>query len=514
MQIDDLQLKSKCSVLYSAECQRGRKELSAYFSNMGVKRNFVYSSILTTSNYIFPLVTFPYISRVLGVTNIGICNFVDSIVYYFIMFSMMGITFVGIREIAKANGNQERLNLVFSRTFKINLILTVISVVAYLIFFEIRSDLKQFSVLYYVGLLKLISNLFLVEWFFNGTENFRFITIRSLIVKTLYVISLFLFVRESSDYTIYYFLTCAMVAVNALVNWHYKRNFVKFSFSVKISMDIIRPVMVIGLFSLLTSMYNTFNVVYLGFVAGPTDVGYYTTASKLYTILLALYSAFTGVMLPRISRLLEDGEKDKVINLLRKAFEILFICSPIVIFSAESLAPDIIYVLSGKGYEGAIVPMMIILPLVLIVGIEQILILQILMPLKQDKSIFYNSIIGAIVGITLNLLLVSSLKSIGSSVSWVLSEIVVMLCSFFYVRRLINVDIPYRVLIRSACVACPIMIIGTMVSALPLSPFVEILIAGALVLAYLFAVRRFYLKNELINNTITCMVKKIGIRYE
>lgn len=279
-------------------------------------------------------------------------------------------------------------------------------------------------------------------------------------------------------------------------------------------MDIIRPVMVIGLFSLLTSMYNTFNVVYLGFVAGPTDVGYYTTASKLYTILLALYSAFTGVMLPRISRLLEDGEKDKVINLLRKAFEILFICSPIVIFSAESLAPDIIYVLSGKGYEGAIVPMMIILPLVLIVGIEQILILQILMPLKQDKSIFYNSIIGAIVGITLNLLLVSSLKSIGSSVSWVLSEIVVMLCSFFYVRRLINVDIPYRVLIRSACVACPIMIIGTMVSALPLSPFVEILIAGALVLAYLFAVRRFYLKNELINNTITCMVKKIGIRYE
>ena len=129
-----------------------------------LKKNIIYSSILTAANYIFPLVTYPYVSRVLGVDNIGACNFVDSVINYFILFSMLGISTVGIREISQARNDRTRLNKTFSRLFTINTISTSIVLIALLISTFTVPQLKENSHLMWIGVLKLVSNYLLIEF--------------------------------------------------------------------------------------------------------------------------------------------------------------------------------------------------------------------------------------------------------------------------------------------------------------------------------------------------------------
>jgi O-antigen/teichoic acid export membrane protein len=183
-----------------------------------LKKNIFYSGILTTANYIFPLLTYPYVSRVLGVANIGVCNFVDSIINYFLIFSALGIGTVGIREIAKHKSNQNELQETFSKLFTINTISTTIALVVLLISMHTIPRLGENYELMWVGVLKLVFNYLLIEWFFKGLEDFKYVTNRTLIVRCVYVASVFIFVRDASDVVVYYFLLSSTIVVNAIIN--------------------------------------------------------------------------------------------------------------------------------------------------------------------------------------------------------------------------------------------------------------------------------------------------------
>lgn len=409
-----------------------------------LKKNFFYSSILTTANYIFPLLTYPYVSRVLGVNNIGVCNFIDGIINYFVLFSMMGISILGIREVATNKNNPEKLQKTFSSLLTINLITTIIGLVILAIATVSIPRLTENIELMVFGGFKLLFNLFLIEWFYKGLEDFRYITVRTIFVKSLYVIAIFTFVRESTDFQIYYLITILMVVVNAIVNIIHSRKFTSFSFKgIKIK-PYVKPYFTLGIYFLLTSMYTSFNVIYLGFVGGDTEVGYYTTATKLYTILIALFTALTGVLLPRMSSLIAEGKIDEFKAKINQSVNILLSISfPAIIFMTM-LAPQIIYLISGPGYEGAIVPMRIILPLFFIIGYEQVLVIQTMMPLKMDKTILKNSIIGAFVGVTLNILIVTKFAAIGSAIVWVACELIILTLSQITILTQIGIKFPFR----------------------------------------------------------------------
>ena len=161
-----------------------------------LKKNIFYSGLLTTANYIFPLITYPYVSRVLGVTNIGVYNFVDSIINYFLMFSTLGIGIVGIREIAKNKDSKNALQDAFSKLFTINTISTTIALVVLLILMHTIPKLEENYELMWIGVLKLIFNYLLIEWFFKGVEDFKYVTNRTIVVKAIYVVLVFIFVKE------------------------------------------------------------------------------------------------------------------------------------------------------------------------------------------------------------------------------------------------------------------------------------------------------------------------------
>ena len=400
-----------------------------------LKKNIFYSGILTTANYIFPLITYPYVSRVLGVANIGACNFVDSIINYFLILSALGIGTVGIREIAKNKGNKPDLQKTFSQLFTINTISTTIALAVLLIAMHTVPKLQENYDLMWIGVLKLVFNYLLIEWFFKGLEDFKYVTNRTIFVRCLYVLSVFVFVRTTNDVSIYYFLTSATIVVNAIINLVYARRFIKFKLCFSSLKVLTKSVCTLGVYNILTSLYTTFNVAYLGFVSSETQVGYYTTSTKIHTIILMAFTAVTGVMMPRMASILSEKKYSEYERLIKKSVLILFVFSiPCIIF-IEVFAPLIIKIIAGSGYEGAILPLRIISPLVLIIGFEQILITQSLMPMGKDRAVLINSIIGAIVGITANLIFVPYLASTGSAIVWLLSEITVMLSAFYFFRK-------------------------------------------------------------------------------
>ena len=471
-----------------------------------IKKNFFYSSILTTANYIFPFITYPYVSRVLGVEKIGICNFVDSIINYFILFSMLGISILGIREIAKCKKNTEELNRTFSSIFFLNSISTSLTLIILIIATITLPQLYNHKELMFIGALKLIFNYLLVEWLYKGLEDFKFITTRTIIVKCIYVISVFSFIHEAKDYKLYYFILSMMVIVNAIINIIYSRKVIHLTLKGLNIKQYVKPFIMLGMYTLLTSMYTSFNVAYLGFTGGEIEVGYYTTATKLYSILLSIFTAFTGVMLPRMSSLVSEKRFDEFRNLSNKSINMLLgISIPLILFSTI-FSQQIIQIISGKGYEGAIIPMQIVMPLMLIIGYEQIIVIQTLMPLRKDKIILINSIIGASIGIIFNVLLVSEYKSIGSAITWVCSEVSVLIIAQYFVQKYIQIKFPIYAITKNIIYNIPLGVCLYFMSK-TLSTPINIIGAGILFILYSIILQVFILKNENFTNIFKKLLK-------
>ncbi len=464
---------------------------------MGLRKNVFYSGILTSINYVFPLIVYPYISRVLGVANIGLVNFIDSIINYFILFSMMGITIMGIREIAISKNNPKRLNETFSSLLSLNTISTAITLVFLILTTLLIPQLRQNYNLMIVGAIKLTGNLFLIEWFYKGIEDFKFITFRSISVRFIYVISVFLFVRKSDDVIIYFLLTSLSIVLNAIINIIYSRKFVSFSLQDINLRKYISSFFTLGLYMLLTSMYTTFNITYLGFTSGDIQVGYYTTATKLYSISISLFSAFTTVMMPRMSSLLAENKIDEFKHKYQQSISILTLLTiPFIIF-VLFFAKEIVYIISGPGYEGAITPMRIIIPLMFVIGYEQVLVIQTLMPLKKDKIIFRNSIYGAIISIAINIAIVRHMGATGSAINWVICEFFIFILSQSAVKKSLQIELNMKEILLTISKYIPLCLIYYILSAKIQKPIV-ITITGllCLIVYFMFANTIFASKNN------------------
>ena len=425
---------------------------------VSIKHNFFYSSLLTVANYLFPLITYPYVSRVLGVANIGVCNFVDSILQWFILFSMMGISIVGNREIAACRDDELRRSKVFSELILLNLSTTVIAIIVLIGAMYTVPSLFQYRRLLWIGVVKLTANFACIDWLFRGTELFKYITGRTILVKLLYVVAVFAFVHKAEDYTVYYLLSVLMIAGNAIINLLYSKQLVGICFHGLNLSRHVKPYLTLGLYMFLSSMYITFNVTYLGVATDEIQVGYYTTATKLHGIIIAFFSAFTGVMLPRMSSLLAEGRMEEFKKYIDKSFDLLLVYAVPLVFFFGVTAPEVVRLLAGAGYEGAILPTRIIMPLILIIGFEQIFVIQILMPLRLDREVFINSVVGAILGITLNLLLVKHLKSTGSAIVWLTCELSVLVMASYFTKKRSGISFPWRKSFRMFLVYFPSLI--------------------------------------------------------
>ena len=463
---------------------------------MSLKKNFIYSSILTVSTYLFSLIVYPYVSRTLGLSNIGIVNFVDNLVNYFVFLSMMGITTVGVREIAAARNNKEELSKTFMSLLTLTAITTLIAIIALWIAMYTVPKLIPFQDLLYVGIIKLIFNLFLIEWFFMGMENFRYITNRSILIKCLYVISVFVFVKDASDYKIYYLLSVSTVVLNAIVNLIYSRKIVCYTLKSINPRPFFKAFIIMGVYILLTNVYTYLNPVWLGFVTNTDEVGYFTTATKLHHIIMAVLLAFANILYPRVSNLLAEGNEKEFWNKINIAFEAIFLFSfPTIVFLLVA-GPDLLHLFVGDGFEGAYLPLRIISPLVLIIGIEQILVIQILLTMHEDYTVLRNSFIGAFAALIFNILITASMGAPGSAIVWVIAECLIMALSAYDIYRKYDYLMPIKRMTAYCLSYIPLLLIAFLIFREVGSNYMMLAVVAFVIVIYAFLTEVFILKNE------------------
>lgn len=450
----------------------------------GLRKNISYSILLTLSTYLVPLVVFPYISRVLGPEGIGTIDSVEYVINYAVVCSMMGLTTLGVREIARYKDDPQKLKETFSGLFYLNLISTACVVVALSVLVLAVPQFYEKKEMFFIGLFKIVANMFWIEWFFKGIENFKYITIRSLILRTLFVLAVFCFVTTQEDSHIYYAIWVGLTCMNAVCNWLYRRNYTHLSVSNVKLKPFIKPFILLGLFGFLSAVYTQLNVTYLSFVASEEQVGYYTTATRLYGVIIALFSTITAVMIPRMSILLKEQRDEEMKNLVNKTFALLFCFAFPVVAFMEIFAADIIMLFAGEAFLPAVLPMRIVMLQLFIIGTEQIFLLQVLIPGQKENDMLKCVAMGIVACAAINFLLVEQYQSIGSALAWVCAELAVFCGAAYYVKKHYGILFPIKLFGTCLVWSLPFWGIGWAVTTSIDSLFVKLTVAGVLFSSY------------------------------
>lgn len=472
-----------------------------------LKKNLIYNVLLTISGYIFPLLTFPYVTRVLGAENIGIVNFAFSIVDYFVLFSTLGLTIIGLREIARSHDRKQRNNG-FSQLVSIHLLLSFIALIIYLLCVLFIPSLNEYKALFWIGGSKIILNVFLVEWLYRGLQNFKYVTLRTIFTRTLYVIAIFIFVRDRSDYIIYFIITMAQVLINAGINWNYSHKFVSYSFTLQGAGKFIIPLISWGTNMILLSFYTTFNVMYLGLISGALSVGYYTTATKLYSIILSMLQAYNGVFIPYLNSLYSQGKIEEFKKTISKSFHIVSIMSIPLVVVFFVLAPEVIDVIAGKEFIPAILPFRIVLFQILIIGISQITNSQILLSLKKDKEILISTICGTATSVIILLVFVKEYAEIAAACAVTFSHLIEFLFLLYFAKKNLKFNIPVRSFLEIAMYSIPMIIVAYITKSLLSNSLLILLITGAICAIYYAFILYFVKKDEIVRKYVNTAISK------
>lgn len=283
----------------------------------------------------FPLITFPYISRVLLADGIGLVQFFQSIINYIALFCALGIPLYAVKEIASVKNNIDKRNQTLVEILILYLSLTFIGyLVAIIVLFSVPEIVRNWEIF-----LLLSTHLLLValgaEWFYQGIEDFKYISIRSLSIKFMMLIALFVFVHDKGDLLIYALLLVLAEAGNNLFNFIHLRKYLVFSTIDRKSLNIkrhIRPAMKMFVLNLIISIYVNLDSVMLGFLVGTTSVGYYTAASRVTRAVCGISSALGGVLLPRLSHCFAEGDLERFQQISNQALSFIFYCSMPIAF--------------------------------------------------------------------------------------------------------------------------------------------------------------------------------------
>ena len=406
-----------------------------------VKKNFIMNVILTMSSFIFPLITFPYIARVLGPEYNGKIQFATSIITYFTMFAQLGIPTYGIRAIAKVRDDKKELTRVTQELLFINLFMSLVTYI--FLFFAVLfiSRLNEEKMLYII----IGSTIFLsaigMEWMYKGLEQYIYITVRSIIFKFIAMASMFVLVHAKSDYVVYGAITVFAASASNILNLINARKYISLkpigNYNFK---RHLKPVGIFFAMACATTIYTQLDTVMLGFIKGDYEVGIYNAAVKIKTVLVSIVTSLGVVLLPRASYYIEHEMKDDFKKVSSKALHFVLVFSIPLCFYFIMYAKQTIIFLSGNEYESSVLPMQVIMPTLVLIGITNILGIQMLIPLGKERIVLQSEIFGAITDLCINMVLIPKLGALGAAIGTLVAEFVVFLYQFMALKDYVIED--------------------------------------------------------------------------
>lgn len=404
-----------------------------------LKKNFCMNAILTMSQFIFPLITFPYVSRILLAEGTGKVSFATSIISYFAMFAQLGIPTYGIRACAQVRNDKKKLSKTAQEIFIINIIM---SILAYIVFFIALCNvprLKDEKTLLIIVSATIFFNAIGMEWLYKALEQYTYITIRSVIFKFIALIAMFLLIHQQSDYIIYGAISIFASSASNIFNFFNVHKYISLrpvgEYNFK---QHLKAVSVFFALSCAATIYVNLDTVMLGFMKTNVDVGYYNATVKIKTILVSIVTSLGTVLLPRASYYVEHGLKEDFYRITKKAINFVFLVATPLMLYFMFFAKEGIFFLSGNTYGGAIVPMQIIMPTLFFIGLTNIMGMQILVPLGKENIVLYSEIVGAVVDLAINYILIPKYASAGAAIGTLVAEIAVWIVQYIYLRKQIK----------------------------------------------------------------------------
>ena len=407
-----------------------------------VKVNYILNLINTGTQMLFPLITFPYVCRVIEADGIGQINFFQSIISYISLFTCLGIPMYAIREIARDRSDVVQMN---RTAMEILLLHSMLTLVGYAIVAILCLTVPQIQVnipLFLILSLTIFFTAIGCEWFYQGIEDFKYITIRGLIIKTVSVVLLFIFVKSKKDLLYYGCYTAFGVLGGNIFNFFRLRKYIHRENIIFSELHIkrhVKPVLKVFSFSVVTSIYLQLNTVLLGFLKNALAVGYFAAATKVMQMLLMMSSCLGSVMMPRASHLIAENKEDEFNRLIQKSYDFtLAIALPMTI-SLIFCAPSLITALCGVKFEHSILPSQIIAPIILMVAISNVFGIQVLFPKGKINIVTLCCGIGAVADLILNLCLIPFFSYIGTSIAYLGAEVATTVSMYFIGRKYIPI---------------------------------------------------------------------------
>ncbi len=412
-----------------------------------LKLNAVMNAVLTMSSFLFSLITYPYAARVLGPSGTGRVLFVHSLTTYFNMFAQLGIPVYGVRACAAVRDNKEELSRTAQELLLLNLVMSLFSFLCLGAGILTIPKLREEKTLIILMSSCLVLSMIGMEWLFMAVEDYTFMAVRSLAVKLLALLLMFLMIRSDAHVLRYGLILTAGLYGHFILNFLSVRKVIRIRPQKGLSIRRhLRPVMTFFLMSFAVTIYTNLDTLMLGFMKGDTETGYYGTAAKIKTALSAAVTSLGAVLLPRASYYVEQKRFEEFRLMSKKALSVVFLLAPACALYFFLYAKQGIILIAGSEFLPGTLSLRILMPTLLLIGLTNILGMQILVPLHREKAVFLSEILGAATDLVLNLLLIPRYGPAGAAVGTLAAEFVVLFIQAFALRnwlRQLFSGIPY-----------------------------------------------------------------------
>ncbi len=415
-----------------------------------IKKNYIYNTIYKLLTIITPLITAPYISRVLGADNIGVYSYTNSIATYFTLFATLGTASYGQREIAMHRNSQAESSKLFWEIELLSVFTTLIALFFWMLWIIIS---KQYTTYYLILSMTVLAVLFDISWYFAGFEKFKYIVIRNSVVRLLGIILLFVFIKNKNDTLLYVALIAATGLLGNISMWCYLPKML-----VKINYKELHPfkkhfkqTFMYFIPTIATSVYTVLDKTMIGIITKSSDEnGFYEQATKIIKMFQSLIFSLNTVMTSRQSYLFSIGKINEIKDKIEKSFNYLFTLSIPLMFGLIAVSQNFVPWFFGNGYDPVIKILWAMSPLPFIITISNILGSQYLTPSGQRVRSTKGIIIGAIVNVGLNIILIPKFHAIGASIASVIAELVISII-YVYMSRIV---ISWRQIFKTAWKKC------------------------------------------------------------
>ena len=386
-----------------------------------IKKNLGLQTAYQVLSACMPLITAPYLARKLGAAQLGVFSFTSSVVAYFTLFAMLGTVNYGTKSIASCKGNRDRINEVFTSVFILQILMTMLCVIAYGVYLLFFCHENKFIAL--LQGIALISCFLDINWLFWGVEDFKITVTRSIIIKVVTVALILLLVKKQSDLWLYTLIMLGGTFICNLVLFYYLPRYASFT---KITWETIKnhiaPNLVLFVPILAMSIYHTMDKTMLGKLSTYTQSGYYYNSDKIVQIPLLIINGIGTVMLPRMSALLAEQKQKEANELFMTTLEGVAAVSIATLCGIAAVAREFIPFFFGPGYDACIAITIVFTPILLVKGFSVIIRTQYLIPMGMEKEFTKSVVGGAILNLILNLFLIPPYGAIGAAAATVMAE--------------------------------------------------------------------------------------------